>query len=285
LQDLAAIKVAVVKNLTYTYSSHLVVLDNISFVVNEGDLLGIVGPNGAGKTTLFSCMLGLFEDYRGEISIFDQDIRKNKKVLRQVGYIPQKNSIDQNFPATVQEIVSLGIIGKKNSHDKIISAIETVDLSGQIDKRIGELSGGQQQKVLIAKALVNDPKLLILDEPTTSIDQDTQDKFYALLKKLNQKNKISIIWASHDLDAVSKLANKVACINRSMFFHGDAHEFFENDELLKTYSESAMQAHMHLHLRKEDRKGDNSNSSNNSNSNSNSNNKGTHTGGQDYRGI
>jgi len=246
LQDLAAVKVAVVKNLTYTYSSHLVVLDNISFVVNEGDLLGIVGPNGAGKTTLFSCMLGLFEDYRGEITIFDQDIRKNKKVLQQVGYIPQKNSIDQNFPATVQEIVSLGII---------------------------------------AKALVNDPKLLILDEPTTSIDQDTQDKFYALLKKLNQKNKISIIWASHDLDAVNKLANKVACINRSMFFHGDAHEFFENDELLKTYSESAMQAHMHLHLRKEDRKGDNSNSSNNNNSNSNSNNKGTNTGGQDYRGI
>jgi zinc transport system ATP-binding protein len=279
LQDLAAVKVAVVKNLTYTYSSHLVVLDNISFVVNEGDLLGIVGPNGAGKTTLFSCMLGLFEDYRGEITLFDQDIRKNKKVLQQVGYIPQKNSIDQNFPATVQEIVSLGIIGKKNPHDKIISAIETVDLSGQIDKRIGELSGGQQQKVLIAKALVNDPKLLILDEPTTSIDQDTQDKFYALLQKLNQKNKISIIWASHDLDAVNKLANKVACINRSMFFHGDAHEFFENDELLKTYSESAMQAHMHL--RKEDMKGDSSNSRNNSNSN----NKGTHTGGQDYRGI
>jgi zinc transport system ATP-binding protein len=122
---------------------------------------------------------------------------------------------------------------------------------------------------------------LILDEPTTSIDQDTQDKFYALLKKLNQKNKISIIWASHDLDAVNKLANKVACINRSMFFHGDAHEFFENDELLKTYSESAMQAHMHLHLGKEDRKGDNSNNSNNTNSD----NKGTHTGGQDYRGI
>ena len=80
MQDLAAVKVAVVKNLAYTYSSNSVVLDNISFAVNEGDLLGIVGPNGAGKTTLFSCMLGLFEDYRGEITIFDQDIRKNKKV-------------------------------------------------------------------------------------------------------------------------------------------------------------------------------------------------------------
>ena len=93
----------------------MVVLDNISFVVNEGDLLGIVGPNGAGKTTLFSCMLGLFEDYRGEITIFDQDIRKNKKVLQQVGYIPQKNSIDQNFPATVIRNCFIGNNWKKKS--------------------------------------------------------------------------------------------------------------------------------------------------------------------------
>ena len=96
-----------------------------------------------------------------------------------------------------------------------------MDLSEHKNERIGELSGGQQQRVLIAKSLVNDPKLLILDEPTTSIDQATQDKFYSLIKKINLEKKISIIWASHDLDAVHKLANKVACINRKMFFHGD----------------------------------------------------------------
>ncbi|MFZ0510882.1 MAG: hypothetical protein WAM14_04680, partial [Candidatus Nitrosopolaris sp.] len=100
---------------------------------------------------------------------------------------------------------------------------------------------------LIAKALVNDPKLLILDEPTTSVDVETQNKFYTLVKNLNQKNNISIIWASHDLDAVNKIANKVMCLNRTMFFHGDTSEFFGSNELIRMYSESSMQLHMHSH--------------------------------------
>jgi zinc transport system ATP-binding protein len=180
-------------------------------------------------------MLGLIEDYRGQISIFDNGIRKNKKVLQKVGYIPKIRSIEQNFPATVQEIVSLGITGKKTSStinkQKILSAVEIAGLAEHKNERIGELSGRQQQKVIIAKSLVNDPKLLILDEPTTSIDKDTHDKFYSLIKKLNLEKKISIIWASHDLDdldAVHKLANKVACINSKMFFHGYTPEFFES---------------------------------------------------------
>lgn len=230
---------------SYAYSGN-VVLDNISFSTSEGDLLGIIGPNGAGKTTLFSCMLGLLSDYTGAIRIFDQDIRKNAKVFKSIGYIPQRKAIDPNFPATVEEIVSLGITGEV-SRDKIANALEIVGLGAQSEIRIGELSGGQQQRVLIAKAIVNDPKLLILDEPATGIDVETQNKFYALLKKLNQEKKITIIWASHDLDAVNRLASSVACINRSMFFHGKTHEFFENPDLIKAYSESSMQAHMHLH--------------------------------------
>jgi zinc transport system ATP-binding protein len=244
--------VAAIKNLTYTYEAPIsfssTVLDNISFSVNEGDLLGVIGPNGAGKSTLFSCMLGLLKDYRGEVRIFDQDIRKNSSIFKNIGYIPQQKSIEQGFPATVEEIVSLGMIGKKNdSKERVASALKIVDLSGQNHKRIGELSGGQQQRVLIAKALVTEPKLLILDEPTTSVDVETQNKFYTLVKNLNQKNNISIIWASHDLDAVSKIANKVMCLNRRMFFHGDASEFFGSNELIRMYSESSMQLHMHSH--------------------------------------
>jgi zinc transport system ATP-binding protein len=237
-----------INRLSYAYSGTLV-LSNISFTIEEGDILGIIGPNGAGKTTLFSCMLGLRDDYTGTIKILGEEIKKKKsKVFKSIGYIPQKNTVDQNFPATVEEIVSLGInvIGK-TSKEKIALALETVDLLAQKDRRIGELSGGQQQRVLIAKAMVNDPKLLILDEPATGIDLEMQNKFYSLLKKLNQENKITIIWASHDLDAVNRLATNVACINRSMFFHGKAYEFFENPDLLKSYSESSMQAHMHLH--------------------------------------
>lgn len=256
MQDIM-MSVVSVTNLSYTYqvstsSSALSVLNDISFSINKGDLLGVIGPNGAGKTTLFSCMLGLLKDYRGEIKIFGQDIRKNNSlVLQSIGYIPQQKSIEQGFPATVQEIVSLGLIGKKNlSKDKLAHALEMVDLSGQNHRRIGELSGGQQQRVLIAKALVHEPRLLILDEPTTGVDVKTQNKFYSLLKNLNQENNLSIIWASHDLNAVNKIASKVMCLNRNMFFHGETSEFFANDELIRMYSESSMQLHMHSHLDK-----------------------------------
>ncbi len=235
-----------IDNVSYRFNSALV-LENISFTVDKGDFVGIIGPNGAGKTTLFRSMLGLLEDYQGRITFFGEDIRKNRNILQKIGYIPQKNSTDQGFPATVEEIVSLGITGRRPSKNKINHAIETVGLFDQKTKRIGELSGGQQQRVLIAKALANEPELLILDEPVTGIDLKTQNKFYVLLKKLNEENKITIIWASHDLDAVKKLANKIACVNRRIFFHGDATIFFENNELLKAYSESTMQAHMQLH--------------------------------------
>lgn len=235
-----------IDNVSYRFNSALV-LENISFTVDKGDFVGIIGPNGAGKTTLFRSMLGLLEDYQGRITFFGEDIRKNRNILQKIGYIPQKNSTDQGFPATVEEIVSLGITGRRPSKNKINHAIEIVGLFDQKTKRIGELSGGQQQRVLIAKALANEPELLILDEPVTGIDLKTQNKFYVLLKKLNEENKITIIWASHDLDAVKKLANKIACVNRRIFFHGDATIFFENNELLKSYSESTMQAHMQLH--------------------------------------
>ena len=243
-------QIAEIDRLSYAYSGNLV-LDNISFTSDEGDILGIIGPNGAGKTTLFSCMLGLLDDYTGTIKILGDDIKKkkkNSKVFKSIGYIPQKKTIEQNFPATVEEIVSLGIttIGK-TSKEKIALALETVDLLAQKHRRVSELSGGQQQRVLIAKAMVNNSKLLILDELVTGIDLEMQNRFYSLLKKLNQENKITIIWASHDLDAVNRFATSVACINRSMFFHGKAYEFFENPDLLKAYSESSMQAHMHLH--------------------------------------
>lgn len=242
-------RVVELEGVSFSYGSTLV-LDNISFAVEQGDLLGMIGPNGAGKTTLFSCMLGLQGGYRGTIKIFGEDIRGNSKVFQRIGYIPQRKSIDPNFPATVHEIVSLGITGSKkgaSNEERIAGALETVGLLPLKERRIGELSGGQQQRVLIAKAIVNEPELLILDEPATGIDLETQSRFYALLRGLNERQKMTMIWSSHDLDAVRKLASRVACINRSMFFHGETYEFFEDPDLLKAYSESSMQAHMHEH--------------------------------------
>lgn len=234
-----------VQSVSYNYNSESV-LENVSFDVEEGDFLGIIGPNGAGKTTLFHCMLGLLNSYSGKITILNQDIKKYKKIFKKIGYIPQKKSIDQKFPLTVKELVSLSL-PRNTSKNIVLEILKQVGLYKLKNKTIGQLSGGQQQRVLIAKALVNNPIILMLDEPTNELDHKSQNDFYYLLKELNEKNKITIIWSSHDMDAVNKYANKVSCINKRMFFHGNKGEFFSSEDHLKNYSESTMQIHMHSH--------------------------------------
>jgi zinc transport system ATP-binding protein len=237
-----------VENLSFGYGSSLSI-ENISFNVSEGDFLGIVGPNGAGKTTLFRCILGVLGNYAGSIRLFGQDIKSNKGLLKRVGYIPQKRTIEQEFPVTVQEAVSFGLIGLRNSSNTVLSAITDVGLDELKNKRIGDLSGGQLQRVLIAKALVSNPDLLILDEPTISIDKESEKKFYSILTELNEDRKKTIILSSHDLDAIKKLSNKIACVNKRLFFHGNVHEFFDNEKLMMSaYLESSMQAHMNSHF-------------------------------------
>ncbi|HET9773926.1 MAG TPA: ATP-binding cassette domain-containing protein, partial [Nitrososphaeraceae archaeon] len=164
----------------------------------------------------------------------------------QIGYIPQRKSIDRRFPLTIKELVSLSITNKSYV-DNVDKVLRYVDLYDNRNKIIGQLSGGQQQRVLIAKALVNNPKMLMLDEPTNELDQTSQDNFYLFLKQLNDEEKITIIWTSHDLDAVNRLSNKISCINKKMFYHGTKDDFFSNDNNLKKYSESQMQIHMHSH--------------------------------------
>jgi len=233
-----------IQKLSVDYSG-IKALDDISFGIAEGDFLGIIGPNGAGKSTLFHCMLGLRTQYDGTIKFFGQDIRDSRKYLSQVGFVPQKPVVDRNFPATIREVLSMS----QNSSDskKVDEALQKVWMHELADRRIGDLSVGQQQRVFIAKALVNSPKILVLDEPVTGIDQYNQDLFFQILGELNTKEKISIIWASHDLDAVERLASKVACLNKTLFFHGISKKFFSDDEMLKKYSETSMQMHMQHH--------------------------------------
>jgi len=239
------LSVVEIEHLTVQYPD-VKALDDVSFTVKKGDFLGIIGPNGAGKSTLFASMLGLHTKYKGTIKFFGKDIRKSKDYLKEIGYVPQKPIFEKNFPATVNDVVRMGLRQESDANriDEILQQLWIHELS---KKRIGELSGGQQQRVFIAKALVNNPKLLILDEPVTGIDQQSIDLFYSILRELNSKQKITIIWSSHDLDAVNQLANHVACLNRTLFFHGESDEFFENDELVKQYSEASMQEHMHHH--------------------------------------
>ena len=258
-----------VEDLVVGYDNNLAV-DKISFDVQEGDLLGIVGPNGAGKTTLFRAILGL-QKYSGKIKLFGLEGSKYHSLLPLIGYVPQKVVFESNFPATIYDVVSMGIISNKklvkganlvqqcgccwnriyndlgNNKNKIMTALKTVGLISLKNRRIGELSMGELQRVFIARSLVKDPLLLILDEPVTSVDVESQTKFYDLITKINQENNITIIWSSHDLDAISKYANRVACMDKKLFFHGGKEEFFSNKDLLKTYTEASMQMHMHDH--------------------------------------
>ena len=239
------LKVVEIDHLTIEYPD-VKAIDDVSFTVNQGDFLGIIGPNGAGKSTLFASMLSLNTKYKGTIKFFGTDIKKSKNYLKEIGYVPQKPIFEKNFPATVNDVVKMGL-QKESDESKIDQILQQLWIHELSEKRIGELSGGQQQRVFIAKALVNNPKVLILDEPVTGIDQQSIDLFYSILKELNSKQNITIIWSSHDLDAVNKLANHVACLNRTLFFHGESDDFFENDELVKQYSEASMQEHMHHH--------------------------------------
>lgn len=234
-----------IENLTVNYDG-ILALDKVSMSVEKKDFLGIIGPNGAGKTTLFSCMLGLLNNYQGEIRFFGTNIRKSKQYLHQIGYVPQKPIFEKNFPATVEEVVGMGLT-KNQKEDTIDKVLQKVWLHELSHRRIGDLSGGQQQRVFIAKALANDPQILILDEPVAGIDSQSTDLFYQILLDLNKKDNITVIWSSHDLDAVAKLATKVACLNRTIFFHGVSEKFFHDENLLKMYSESSMQMHMHHH--------------------------------------
>ena len=226
-----------------------IILDNVSFKIKKGDFLGIIGPNGAGKTTLFKCMLGLNKNFSGTIRIFNKDVKKEyKKIYKKIGYIPQSNNFDPQFPATVKEIIELGKIEKKKlNKDTLKEIVEFTGIAEYLDKRIGNLSGGQQQRVMITKALINEPELLILDEPGTAIDINILKLFYKLLIKLNQEKKITIIWSSHDLDAVNLLSNRVACIYKKLLFHGGSKEFFSDENNIKKFTESAMHIHIKSH--------------------------------------
>ncbi len=161
-----------IEKLSVDYSG-IKALDDISFGIDEGDFLGIIGPNGAGKSTLFKCMLGLRTQYDGTIRVFGQDVRDSRKYLSQVVFVPQKPVVDRNFPATIREVLSMS----QNSNDpkKVDEALQKVWMHELADRRIGDLSIGQQQRVFIAKALVNSPKILVLDEPVTGIDEYNKD--------------------------------------------------------------------------------------------------------------
>ena len=210
-----------IKNVNFAYEDELV-LENINLEVEERDFLAIIGPNGGGKSTLFKLILGLLQSQNGEIKIFGQKIKKSLSTL---GYVPQNTNVNTHFPIKVIEVVLMGHIGdkppligyRKEEIACATNALKQVGMEKFAHKKIGELSGGQRQRVMIARALCANPKILLLDEPTSSIDVDGQNQIYELLKVLNKS--ITIIVVSHDISVILKYASKVAYINKNLTFH------------------------------------------------------------------
>ena len=186
------------------------VLENISFQIREQDFWGITGPNGGGKTTLIKVILGLLPPFSGTIRFADNDL-KNR-----IGYMPQTNLIDRKFPILVSEVIASGLCSEKDltlsqKKEQVQETIQSMGLQTIAAKPIGELSGGQLQRTLLARAIINRPKLLILDEPNAYIDNAFEAYFYNLLQEMNQATAILLI--SHDMDAVASLTKKVLTLN------------------------------------------------------------------------
>ena len=213
------------ENVTVKYGSN-VVLEDVTMRVNKGDVVGIVGPNGGGKTTLLNAILGNLPITQGKITLFGQEVH-DFKAFERIGYVAQTAiQFDPIFPATVEEIVSLGCIKRstlgrrltKDDRKAVQNAIELVDLVPYKKRKISQLSGGQKQRIFIAKALVKRPDLLVLDEATTGLDVCIQDKFVQMIRNLRREMDITMLTVSHDLSGVLCQANKLAVVNRKVYY-------------------------------------------------------------------
>lgn len=198
-----------------------VILTDVSLDIYDNDFIGIIGPNGGGKTTLLKVIIGLIKPYKGTVKFYTHNTHKKNKI----GYLPQFNKIDHKFPIKVIDIVLSGLIFRNNlffkySKSDYLKACETlkrIGISNLKDYPVGELSGGQLQKVLLARAIVSSPQLLILDEPNTYVDNQFEGELYEILRELN--NEMAIIIVSHDLGTIATYIKTIACVNRNLHYH------------------------------------------------------------------
>lgn len=216
-----------INNLSLGYDGKKV-LNNLSFKVDENDFICIVGPNGSGKTTLIKGLLGIIKPMKGTIKY--NNVSKNS-----MGYLSQDTKIDKNFPASVSEIVLSGCLNhlglkpfySKKDKEECLSNLKLLKIENLKNKNYCDLSGGQRQKVLLARSLCASKKLLILDEPSNNLDYNSKKELYNLAYLLNKNNNITIIMITHDLDHNNLIGNKVLSLEPMNYFFGTKEEYME----------------------------------------------------------
>ncbi len=219
-----------IKNMDLAYQRQLV-LSKVNLTVFEKDFIGIIGPNGGGKTSLIKAILGLVKPLNGSIT---HTLNRSD-----IGYLPQGSQVDENFPITVREVIASGLehglkigpVSARIRRSKVDQALEKVGLERLGSRPIGELSGGELQRTMLARAIISSPRLLVLDEPDTHVDNQFETELYALLQELNST--ITILLVSHDIGIISPYIKTIACVNRDLHYH-PSNEI--NEEQLKVYN-------------------------------------------------
>lgn len=225
------------------------VLEAVDLRLEEGDYLGVIGPNGGGKTTLLRVMLGLLAPARGTVKIFGEE---PSRARGRVGYVPQYTEFDAKFPISVLDVVLMGRLAargflrhaNKRDREVALSSLAKVEMTDLADRQIGRLSGGQLQRVMIARALAVEPRLLLLDEPAASLDSRIGVNVYELLKDLSRE--MTLVLVTHDVGVISRYVKTVACLNRQLYYH-------QSKEITREMFEAAygcpvdLVAHGHAH--------------------------------------
>lgn len=232
-----------VENLTASFNGRIA-LDGINLHIGAERLAGLIGPNGAGKTTLLRVLLGLVKPDSGKATVFGHPPGKAHNLI---GYVPQSARFDNYFPLSVADVAMMGrysILGPgrfpgKVDKDAVQHAMERVSITHLANQRFGALSGGERQKALIARALSGNPRLLLLDEPTTGVDVVSQDSFYSLLHELRQDMKMTIVMVSHDIGVITSHVDDIICINQKVFCHGTPSDVLAGGLIGRAYGSEA----------------------------------------------
>lgn len=225
-----------------------VALEDVSLTVSQGEILGVIGPNGSGKSTMFKVILGLLTPWRGEVLAFGQPGPSQRSL---VGYMPQLELVDWEFPVTVGDVAlmgrygKLGLLRRPTRADRLASegALERVGIAHLRKRLIGELSGGERRRVLLARALAHNPKLLLLDEPLAGLDATAQHQLLDIVRDLQQAG-TTVVLSTHDLSCVSGACHHAACLNHRLVAYGTPEEVLTEGILSETFGTHLLMVHL-----------------------------------------